>query len=187
MKNVKFNATALRTILVVTVILLTAGLIGGFYYAQTLLNEMAVDVSKTSSELAKVDNDNAQSALQTKLDNLKPVEAKAIGIVYPSTDYQSMVSSDLSKYASSTGVQVEAVSPGQLPIGSTASNIAGIQTAYVKVTIKNPVPVDSLIKFIKAIETNLPKMKLKGITISNSADKDDSVAVDPLILEVYTK
>jgi len=187
MKTVKFNATTLRNVLIVSILLLTTGLIGGFYYAQSWLNEMAVSVDETSSELAKADNDYAQSSLQNKLDSLKPVEVKASGLLYPSANYQDMVSADLAKYAAMTGAQIESVTPAQSPAGANAANITGAQTRYVKVTIKNPTDFNELVKLLKAIETNLPKMKPTGITITNIPGKDDSVTVGPLILEVYTK
>ena len=163
------------------------GLGSGFYYAQNWLNQMAVDVNKTSSDLAKNDDTQVQANLQKEIASLKPVELKASGLLSSSSDYQSSVSSDLAKYATSTGIQIDGVSPSQLPVGANVSNIYGVQAKYVSVTLHNPVPFNNLIKFLKAIETNIPKMRLTGITINHSASLGGSVKVDPIILEVYTK
>jgi hypothetical protein len=166
---------------------MSVGLAGGFYYAQNWLNDMAVSINKERIELSKDDNIEAQTTLQNELNNLKSVELKAVGLISPSSDYQISVSADLSKYASNTGIQIDGVSPSQLPVGATVSNILGVQAKYVTVTIKNPVPFNNLVKFLKAIETNIPKMRLTGITIVHNSSMGNSVAVDPLTLEVYTK
>ena len=187
MKKPKFNATTLRAILITMVLVLTAGLTGGFYYAQNWLNDIAVDIETTSSQLTKEDNAEAQANLQNQLNNMQPVELKASGLLSSSTDYQNSVSTDISKYASSTGIEIDSVSPSQLPVGATATNIPGVQTRYVKVTLKNPIPFNNLVKFIKAIETNIPKMKLTGISLAHSSNMGNSITVDPLTLEVYTK
>ena len=187
MKKPKFNAVTLRALLITLVLLLTAGLSGGFYYAQNWLDGMAVDINTRSAELATNDSTQAQANLQNQLNSLQPVELKASGILSSSTDFQNSVSADVTRYASSTGIEIESVSPSQLPVGATATNIPGVQTRYVKVTLKNPIPFNNLVKFIKAIETNLPKMKLTGISLTHSSTMGNSVTVDPLTLEVYTK
>jgi hypothetical protein len=187
MKKSKFDSTSLRAILIIIFTLMLAGLVGGFYYAQNWFNEMAVSINKTSAELAKNDNIQAQSNLQNELANLKPIKLKAGGLLSSSSNYQNTVSTDLSRYASNTGIQINDVSPTRLPIGALVSNVIGVQAKYVKVTLENPVPFNNLIKFLKAIETNIPKISLTGITLTHNSGMGGSVSVDPLILEVYTK
>lgn len=178
---------SLRASLIVLVILMIAVLAGGFYYAQNWLNDIAIEVNKTSTELAKNDSVQAQANLNKEISNQKPVETKASGLLSSSSDFQNTVTADVSKYATNTGIEIESVSPSQLPVGATVSNILGVNAQYIKVTLKNPVLYNNLIKFMKAIETNIPKMRLTGINITHNSSLGNSVSVDPIILEVYTK
>lgn len=187
MKKTKFNSTSLRASLILLVLLMIAVLAGGFYYAQNWLNDMAVEVNKTSTELAKNDNIQAQANLNKQITDLKPVELKASGLLSSSSVFQNTVTADVSRYATNTGIEIEGVSPSQLPVGATVSNVLGVNAQYIKVTLKNPVPYNNLIKFMKAIETNIPKMRLTGVNISHNPGMGGSVSIEPIILEVYTK
>jgi hypothetical protein len=65
--------------------------------------------------------------------------------------------------------------------------IAGVKTQFVSVTLGNPVEFTKLLEFIQAIETNVPKMKLTGISMDSSSGQSGSVSVKPIIIEVYTE
>jgi len=182
----KFDSTYLRTILAITMVITLGGFVGGFYYAQDQLITFAKEVSQTSAELDKKDTNQAQTGLSSTLATLKPSVDKAASFIATTDTYLNAASRDINKYGASTGVEISEISPTQLTATPGGISATGIQSSYVRVVLKSPVDFVGLVKFIKAIETNLPKMKLKGINLSRTADPN-KVAVEPLIVEVYTK
>lgn len=188
MNKFHFIATSLHKILIISLLLIICLIIGGFYYAQIWLKDIAVNSKSNSSQSTTSYGSTSQAQLQTELSSQKVAVDKAAGIVISSQDYQNKIKQDLDKYALDTGVTITDYGPTQPDsTGSIATPINGLQSNYVKVTIKNPIPYTNLIKFIKAIETNIPKMELTGISLSHSENSGDSVMVKPLIIEVYTK
>jgi hypothetical protein len=182
-----FDSTTVRTILIILTVILTAGLVGGYFYVQDKLSGYASEVGKTTSELAAKENTEKQAGLDTALAQYKPSVDKAAAFVAPSGSYLGIVTSDLRKYASETGVELSDISPAQAPAIQVNPGVIGLQTSYVKVTIKNPASFTGLMEFINGIETNLPKMQLTGINLTHASGDADRINVDPLIIKVYIK
>lgn len=187
MKKMKFDSIILRAILFTVVCLMILGFGIGFYFAQGFLNETATAINQKTTQLSQQKSTQAQNNLMSELTSLKPIQIKASSLTTSEASFVANATTDLSNYASKTGIQVEKVEPSQLPVGSNVSNVNGVQARYVKVTLKNPVPFNNLMKFIKAIETNIPKMRLTGISLGHNVNIGNSVTVEPLILEVYIK
>lgn len=189
MKKLQIKATSLKTTMLVVIFALAVVLVGGFYYAQVWLSDFAnssnVDSTKlTTSTLTP----NELTQLTNELFIQKVASNKALNILASSQDYKSKIQQDLNKYASDVGVKITQYDPApSLTSKPDATMIPGVQSNFVKITLENPVDYTSLIKFIKAIESNLPKMKLTGINITRSDNSDTSVNVDPITIEVYTR
>ena len=187
MKKMKFQATSMQKILIISLLLIAVLLIGGFYYAQIWLKDFANN-SNSNSQLPTNTNIPAdQSQIQSDLNNQKAAVDKATKIVASKQDYQTKIKQDLDKYALDTNVTITDYAPTQPTATTSAPTINGVQSDYIKVTLKNPVHYTNLIKFIKAIETNIPKMELTGINLTHTQESEDSVTVEPLIIKVYTK
>lgn len=187
MKNKRFEATSLRTTLVILAAVMVAILFVGFYYAQSWLDSYAADINRASAILASKDNIQTQSELRSELARLKPSINKTNALLVPYGSYLATLAPDINKYASATGITITEISPSQLPDGALMSNVIDSQTRYLKITLKNPVPFGNLIKFIKALETNIPKMRLTGITLTHNDSDGGSISVGPIVVEVYTK
>lgn len=180
MKKPHLKATSLRTVMVIFITLIVVILVGGFYFAQSWFNNRASNSSINSPTSLNQPNNGSPS--QTV------ASSKAAEVVASKQDYQTKIQQDLNRYASSTGIKIKDYGPTQPPNTNVAATlINGVQTSFVKVTIENPVSYINLLKFIKAIETNLPKMKLTGINLSQPSDTGDTVNVAPLTLELYTR
>ncbi len=182
MKKSSLKPTTLRSVFVVLIFIIIIIMCGGFYYAQDQLYKLATE-NETSGSSAQTD-----TQLMSDINSHQTTVEKANSITASNQDYQSQIMSDLNKYATATGVSIASQTSAQAPLNSTSTApITGVQINYVSVTLNNPVSYTNLIKFLKAIETNLPKMQLTGISITPNANTPDSVSVEPLIIKVYTK
>ncbi len=189
MKKIQLQASSLNILVTIVLFLVAGTIIGGFYYSQNWLNNLATtnNVSPsgpTTGSSGAID----LSKLQIDITNQKVASEKAIAMVVSRSDYQSLVQQDIRKYESETGVKVKDFSAAQQPTTtSTKPLLSGIQPGFIKITLLNPVTYTNLIKFIKAIETNIPKIKITGISLSRADGNSSSINVEPIILEVYTR
>ena len=188
MKKHQLKAKTLGVAMTIILLLLGGLIIGGFYYAQSWLSEKATNnnnSSQSTSGTANTINPN-QPQNNTVVQDANAV--KAMTVVSSKSDYQTKIQQDLTKYASDTGVKIKDYGTTTAPTNSTTTSlINGVEANYVKITLENPVNFTNLIKFIKAIETNLPKMKITGLNLSRINNSGDSIKVDPITIEVYTR
>lgn len=190
MKKSKMKPSILKTMMIVVITMIIVLLVGGFYFAQIWLSDMSISLNTTSSSNQATTQTNSQSTsqLQNDVASQKNASDKAANMVVSQQKYLDQIKNDLNKYASDTGLTISdykaATSPETSPL---TTPITGIQPNYVSVSLKKPVVYTNLIKFMKAIETNVPKMKLTGINITNTTEPGASVNVEPLIIEVYTR
>lgn len=178
----KMTATSLRNLMIAIVVLMFLGSIGGFYYAQSWLDQYATEISQTNSNSLGEGTDN-NGQLQKEITRLGVVVTKAGEFTVSPVDYNSKISGDINKYASETGVTVKSVESANKP----STPIGMLQPKYLQITIENPVPYNNLLKFIKALETNVPKINLTGIAISHKVSDKDKVSVEPIVIEVFTQ
>ncbi|NCQ54047.1 hypothetical protein COV88_02520 [Candidatus Saccharibacteria bacterium CG11_big_fil_rev_8_21_14_0_20_41_19] len=183
------QATSLRKAMITLVVILIILASVGFYFGQDWLTKYAAEVDQTTSgSSASSSSSQALSQLHEEITNNQPIGAKASALVASSQNYQNKIISDLNKYASSTGISIAGYNLTQPTItgDDAGATISGVKSKFVTITLNNPIPIRSLLQFFKAIESNLPKMQITGISISSSSTKDN-VTVDPLTIEVYTK
>lgn len=203
MKLVKnMTATKLRLILASTLFVTT--IIGAAiaYFANSMLSQVATDVSHTVAD-AEASYDSLQSLQQTErdLEENQEVVKRASEVVANSQNYQyqNQIINDLNQYASRSGIEVTNIdfssdtkTPGTTTPPTTGSGTAaptapapaGVQTATITVTLKNPVDYNNLLRFIQSIEQNLTKMQLASVSIT----KDQAgVSSDVLSIKVYVR
>jgi len=190
MKKSKTKATTLRTFLSVFIIIIIGLSVIGFYYTQDWLNKLAVEIGRTVSD-STAGNSNTQAFknLQDDIAKNQVSAKKANNIITSSQNYQSQVPQDLNKYASSTGVSIVSYNLTQSATAGVQSSVSinGVQSSFITITLGSPVQFTNLMQFLKAIESNLPKMQLTGINISSVPGSDNTVTIEPLTIEVYTQ
>jgi len=186
MKKNHIQATTIRPILIIAVFLSIFLMFGGFCLAQDYLKTLANNImGNNSSESSSFQTDQQ---IKSDISENQTTVNKLDKFVASSQDYQNQAIIDLNTYASATGISISGQSTTPAPETESLATLSnGIQANYIQVELNNPVKYSSLLKFISAIETNLPKMQLTGINITpDSADKS-YVSVEPLIIKVYTK
>jgi hypothetical protein len=187
MEKNRFNASTLRSLLLVSAVIITAAIVLGFYYAQVWLSNNANTIKTNSYQSISSNlNANEMAQLQSDVYNHKAVSIKATELFYSKLSYEAKVRQDLNNYASKIGISITDFMPAQAPtVDSNSMPINGVMSEYFSVTIANPVQFTNLFEFIQAIETNIPKMKLTGVSIS--AENGQNVTVKPMIIEIYTR
>jgi hypothetical protein len=185
MKGSKISATKLRTVLVVLVITLVILSIGGFCYAQIQLSKLSADISIQKIQAVKIINQTDQQP-QNYITNYQPYINKVDGLVYPDKDYQNQVKSSLSQFASDTDISITNYDFSPMETASYTA-IAGINHKFIKVTFNNPAKFTDIMRFLKMVESNNPKMQMTGLSLGRVPESIGNVTVKPLIIGVYTK
>jgi hypothetical protein len=194
MRDSKMQATGLRGLLI-TLLILIVGLAGvGFYFTQSWLRGLAITVSHTVVDSHASDNNvSGLQKLQADLAQEQQITTKAGALLASPDNYQAQAIKDIDAYGLSTGVSIQNYTfasdstTSATTVGTTpaAATVGGAATSTVTVTIASPVQFTSLMKFMMAIERNLPKMQISSINLSRSTD-GSSVTTDALTIEIYT-
>ncbi|NTW61467.1 hypothetical protein HGB24_02135 [Candidatus Saccharibacteria bacterium] len=181
MSKKPLQAVTLNKILVATIFMILTLSIVGFYFAQNWLDSIASEMSNNDS------NNNpgmSLSQIETNIINNKAIAEKAAGILSNLTKYQEQMSSDLSRYASLSGIKINKFDFADESQTLVISN--EVKANSVTISLQNPVQAPSFIKFLKYIETNTPKMQVRHLAISNAlGNGENSLIVDSLIIETY--
>lgn len=198
--------TKLRIILCITIVLLLVIAAFGFMFFRGQLVAYAEEVNKSAREATISTNDIATlEKLKKELQDDKVAVTRANNIVADSKSYQyqDQIINDLSVYAKVAGVVVSGYSfISDIPAADSASTStsaatsdtqapapapSGLKSTKVAITLKNPVDYRATMRFIHAIELNLTKMQLAGISLTGSADNKNQVSANPLTIEVYIR
>lgn len=187
MSTSKMNAITLRGVLGTMVVLLIVLSGVGFYFAQNWLQEMAVSVSHTVAESTTSDSSvQALKKLQEELSTRQDIITKTNSIFTSTSTYQTQAVEDLIAYAKSSGITISnyAFPP---PAAASSAAASSIPTTLVTVTLTSPVSYTSLLKFMSAVEGNLPKMQITSINLGRISGDSESVKIDQLTVAVYTR
>lgn len=179
-------------------VVILAAMIGGFYFAYTMLRTTAEEVAEVQEEAQKVEAKvNNLSQLDKQLEKYKNSVEKAQQIVAESQSYQyqNQIIQDITFYANQAGVPVTGFTftNGSTGAGSTtsANNTkttagAGPKSVMVSVQLGDKVGYMELLRFMHLIEQNLTRMQISSINLSKS-DEAGKVLAQTLNVEVYVR
>lgn len=189
MKKSGMTARRLRGLLIVMMILAVGLGAAGFYFAQNMLGEYAVTVSQS------VANSNASGGgvqslenLQKELESKQPIITKTASLMANTQDYQSQAIKDLDIYAAAAGIGISNYSfAAAATTAAPAAATAAPAGSSITLTLTNPISYTKLLTFMKAVESNLPKMQITSVNMTRVDGDADSVRADQLIIQVYTR
>jgi hypothetical protein len=187
MKNQKkkMPATTTRNILAATLVIVIIGSAVGFYFGLQMIKAYALEVSHTVTDShASGQNIQELSKLQQQLAAGQGLVAKADALFSTSATYQTQALKDISKYASEAGISISSIDSAAPAAGPTtvAPNSSEV------ITIQSPVSYAKFIQFLDAIEGNLPKMQITGISIGRPAvPSGDLIKTDKITVTVSTR
>jgi predicted PurR-regulated permease PerM len=186
-KSKKLTAVSLRAILSTLIVLLIIVAGVGFYFAQSMLNKLAITVSDTVAQSKNSDSSiQSLNNLQQNLTTQQDIVAKTNTIFSSAATFQTQAVKDLIAYAATSGVTI---SNYTFPAASTSTTAttASVPTTQVTITLTSPVNYKNLLSFMTAIEGNLPKMQIIGLNLGRVPADTTSVRIDQLTVAVYTR
>lgn len=157
----------------------------GFYFAQQWLQEYAVTVShKVADSTASGTDVQALNKLQDELNSRQDITEKTTTMFASVQTFQTQAVKDLGIYAAAAGITLSQFNFSESTVAPAGTSGP---TTTVTITLASPVSYTKLLKFIKAIEGNLPKMQISGINLSRIEGDSQSVRIEQLIIGVYTR
>lgn len=170
----------LKQFLIVVLVVVTLG--GGalFYFALENVRTFATEVSHTVTDAdASGDQVQALQALKGQLAQSESLITKANQIFATPDNYQAQSITDIRQYAAMAGLTVERTSFGEELGGDTRT---------VTVSLQAPVSYSKLIRFIDALEGNVPKMQISSITLEHVPGSGaDTVKVSDIVLMIAVR
>lgn len=184
MKKSGISAVGFRSLLIVLIILSIGLAVVGFYFAQNALVAYSKVVGQTVADSTNTGKDvQSLKTLQAELNARQDVIIKSSSLLATSSNYQSQAINDINTYASESGLNVSSYSFTLTP-GAVA--VSGANTSNITVSLSSPMPYTSLLKFVRLIETNLPKMQIASINLTRQEGDSTMVKTDQISIDVYT-
>lgn len=197
MKKV-LNASIMRIIMTLLLIVILVAMIGAVTFAYSFLSKASEDVGKMQNEAVAIDS-KIQNLLVLKdqLDKNSDIAKKAKNIVSESKmyQYQNQIVQDLSTYADRAGVpirsftfQSDSKNSAQSPAAKKKTNTgpAGIKNTFVSIQLGEKIDYVRFLHFLNLIEKNVTRMQLSGVAISRAPDSRE-VSVQEFEVKVYTR
>ncbi len=216
MKKSKLTAVTLQRLFLIGIFLLVIGAVFGFIALGKVLESKALQVNHAQTD-ASIGSDNVKQLeqlnkdLKTHSDTVK--RAKEIVADSKSYQYQDQIVQDINSFADRVGITVlgynftdnqdgsapptstpgsttTSPAPGSDVPGTTQSSNStppGIKTVTANITLKNPVPYASFLKFLKLIEQNVTKMQVTGVSLTPDTEHPGQISNPTIGLIVYVR
>lgn len=156
------KASSLRSFLIALVVILLLLVAGGFYLGFQQVRTFAIEVSHSAVDAdASGKQIEELQILKRELEARENLVTKANKLFATADSYQSQALSDVQKYAETYEVTIL-----NTDFESSAQGV--IDNTFV-ITLKSPVSYDKLLRFLDAIEGNLPKMQVTSVSLGHSS------------------
>lgn len=188
-KKRSLSAIGLQRIFIASIVLMIILLIFGFSWLSQSLEEqhISTDHVKIDAEIARNDISQLRQLEGYIEDNQETID-RAQAIVSEASQYQHQVIRDIDAFAAQTNVTIQGYNFEPAEGGTNATAASGSTTATnVTVTLNNPVTFTDYMRFLKAIEQNLTRMQVTGVSMSPEGNNPDLVSNPQVGLEVYLK
>lgn len=182
MKKSNLQATTVRNILLGILLLTIAAAGAGFYYGLEQVRAYAVEVSHTTADANAGDKniENLRKLKQTLTDS-ESLVAKANKVFATKDNYQSQAVTDVQRYAKFAGVAI-----AQTKFSDDKNSLA--TDLPMTIRLESPTEYSKLLKFLNAVEGNVPKMQITGISLSRPTPaQGDRVDVDEITITISTR
>ena len=181
----KLKATSLRNTLIFLMIAIAALATAGFYFGLQVVKDFGVEVSHTAADAdASGDSVGSLQELKEQLAERQALIIKANNIFATPENYQSKALSDVQRYANRYGLKIVDYN-FDTPQGTAASTS---NAKPMTITFQNPASYTGLIRFLDALEGNLPKIRVSAIDLSRPSNASASnIDINKLTIEIFTR
>lgn len=179
------KATSLRNTLIFLMLLVVALSAAGFYLGLQVVKDFGVEVSHTIEDAdASGDSIVSLQDLKEQLAERQALILKANSIFATPENYQSKALSDVQRYANRYGLKIADYNFDdiQSPAGQSMNG------KPMTITFQNPASYTGLVRFLDAIEGNLPKIRVVAIDLSRPDNATaNNVNINKLTIEIFTR
>ena len=213
----ELTATKMRLILVSILVLFVILIFVAIYFGTQILSKNSDSLTNSVTESESTENLlNQIKTAKNNLDKQKSTVEKAKKIIATSKNYkyQEEFLRDINHYASMSQLEVNSynfevptertggsstgaaapISPsssGSTTGSGTTNTIAppGTKITNATISIKGTVKYSNFLKFLKLVENNVVRMRIKDLNISSQKTEsgDIEVSVPSIIMEIYIK
>lgn len=184
------KATNLTKILIGIILLIASLTVTANWYLQDRLsaeiqttNSMKYEASMSDSNLSKAKA--LTTYMTTHADDVK--RASEVVAESQTYTYQNQIITDLTSYASSTGVSILEFSFPDKSASGQKKTTTTLKSVSVEITLQKPLGYNNFISFLKYIEQNRTKMQITDISIATNKDNPRLIDSPTVGLEVYVK
>jgi hypothetical protein len=188
-KDTKNNqATTTRNILSAVLVIVIIGSAVGFYFGLQIIKNYALEVTHAVTDShASGTNIQELNQLKQQLAAGQGLVAKADSLFSTPATYQTQALKDISKYAGEAGLSISSIDSGK-PAEPAKGTAVPVSDYSEVITIQSPVSYAKFLQFLDAIEGNLPKMQITGITIGRpTISSGDQITTDKITITVSTR
>lgn len=180
-KKQSSSAQQLRILLsaLLVVALLSSALL--YFFALDKISSFATEVNnRTVDATASAKQIQELQSLKSQVDRDENLVARVDSIFALPEDYQAQAIRDIQHYAQLSGI-------GSSKINFENSTNQQSTERPFTVEFSEAVPFDSLLKFLTAVESSIPKMEVENIKIDRATNSPDSVSVENLRISIHVK
>lgn len=204
MKKTRLTPQILMVILITSILVMIGVGVASFIYGQGILKKYAVELShKQKDAIASnaaiqglsviKDTLNQNADVRTKIDQLRAKdqfpEFRIVDEVQAIAEKNNVTIKTFSypDGTSNAGTQpAPAPDPNTaIPTPTSSASSSSGKVVSLLVDLESPVDHKALLQFIYDIEQHLPKMRIKGLSVSPADGATDKVNVSQLTIELY--
>lgn len=178
-KKAGMKASHLRSFLIFCfVVSLGAG--AGLYYLNYFqIEELAIEMNHRVADAdASTKQIQQLQILKSQIDRDENLITRANNLFAAPDTYQTQAIRDVRHYAALSGTNVTTTTFSDTPIQGARS---------FTVEIGSPTSYTNFIRFLRGIESNIPKMEVSKLSIGRASNGGDSVIVDNVIMIIHIK
>lgn len=186
-QRMTLTASSVRIILILLLCLLFAGGVGVFILGKDQLSTLAEEVSNKKADAdASSDNLANLQLLEQRLESYDDVADRLDDLRVSSEFPQFSAVKNIRAIADRYGISISTISFAASE-GEGASQASATPAGTVQITfgVDGDIPYDTFLNFLNAIENNLPKLQLAGVSLPEGSG--NRVSPGEFTLTLYTE
>lgn len=173
------KASSFRSLLIFVFILTLAGGSWLYYTTLTQLQELAVEASHRLTDAdASAQQIQTLQTLKAQLDQDSGLIKKAESVFSTPDTYQSQAIRDIRNYAGLAGINVKS---------TTFKEDTSTNSRSVVVAIESPTSYTGVIRFLRGIEGNIPKMEVSQLNLGRSSVGGDTILAEDITVIIHVR
>jgi hypothetical protein len=187
MNEGSLKANNIKIIMIIIIVIMIAGSGFSFFYTLGKIKGLVIDTN-TALKKASTSNITSGGTANTSDKEMKNLIDITNDMLYNQPTTLTDLTNDLTKYANESGVTLKTIDPTANTLNPKLPTLfEKIKSQKFIIAIGSPTSFNGLMKFIKAIETNNPKIQISRLNLSNIRANAGDVAVEPIVIEVYNR